>query len=296
MDNKIYSPEVIPDAPFPQSMPTNQAQPQTIQGGITGQQIIQSQPLPLPQNADNVISPRLDTKTKQILAAFTFAPTGALRIGDFRAGRSGEVDIDPNGIIAKDINGDTTFALDGEDGSAVFAGQLASGTLLTGEIVVGNTVIEPAGLRFSAGSIVGNSLQQTNNQSDTDVAGSSFTITNVADVPVLVQITVFAYLSISNPDYPRSGYFASLNLFSITQNSNVMVDMQTPGVPGTFLTGSPFDTQTVRTNAAPVSQSVLLLCNPGANSFKLRYKAVGGGQASIAAYAIDALILGTFNQ
>lgn len=51
---------------------------------------------------------------------------------------SGDIKISPSGIVARNTSGLTTFAIDGETGNATFAGELQSGSLITGQITVGN--------------------------------------------------------------------------------------------------------------------------------------------------------------
>lgn len=87
--------------------------------------------------APHVISDSLNTLSKQILGIFTFGQVGALKIGTYEFGISGEIDISPNGITAKNVNGDTTFAIDGATGNATFLGTLQAGTVIAGD----NTVI-----------------------------------------------------------------------------------------------------------------------------------------------------------
>lgn len=87
--------------------------------------------------ARETISQSLDTETKRIKGAYSFESLGAIKIGEFSQGVSGEVAISPDGIIAKNINGDTTFALDGATGDATFKGTVQSGSLLSGSLTVG---------------------------------------------------------------------------------------------------------------------------------------------------------------
>jgi len=293
--DKVYSPQTIPDQPFPISIPANEMQPQTVGGGmpasgfIATPSTIQTQPLPLQQNADNVISPRLDTKTKQILANFSFAPSGALKIGGLNPGVSGEIDIDSEGIVAKDRNGDTEFALNAEDGSAVFAGELASGTILSGAITVGDTIIDKEGIAFKVGQLFSNTPRTTTNTSYTSVPGSGFTIHVDSGEPVLVFISVFAYIQNHDPNYQQNGYYTSVNLKDITNNFFVMDDISSPGVPATYISGA---TETTRTNSMPGSESVLVLVDPGTHNYELQFEANGGGTAEIDSFNIQIIILG----
>ena len=92
----------------------------TIGGAINSSGIISSAAL----------SNKLDTAAGTILGQFALTGSGALQIGTFSSGASGDIRITPNGITARNSSGTTTFSLDGTTGNAVFAGQLsgASGT------------------------------------------------------------------------------------------------------------------------------------------------------------------------
>ena len=64
--------------------------------------------------------------------------SGALQIGKYESGVSGDLRISPNGIVARNSSGMTTFALDGDTGSAVFMGEIQAGAIITGLVSVGN--------------------------------------------------------------------------------------------------------------------------------------------------------------
>jgi hypothetical protein len=68
--------------------------------------------------ADSAIS----TASSQILGAFTFGASGALQIGTYVNGASGDLRISPTGILGRDVNGDTTFSINGTTGVAVLNG------------------------------------------------------------------------------------------------------------------------------------------------------------------------------
>src|SRR5258705_8961061 len=122
--DKIYTPEVIADLPFP----NQQAQQNVTESGIvTGSAplkpaSIPNQPFPQQMVAQELLSTALNTRTKKIIQEFNFAPSGAIEIGDFKQGESGDVRISPDGVVARNLDGDTTFALDGETGDAFFKG------------------------------------------------------------------------------------------------------------------------------------------------------------------------------
>jgi hypothetical protein len=195
MDNKVYSPIVIADIPFPQAgTPTDQTTSQTSNNQIVTPATIQDQNFPQPMIAREVISTALNTRSKKIIAEFQFTPSGALQIGTLTPGVSGDIRISPSGIVARDQSGNTTFALDGDSGDAVFAGNLQSGTLVTGQmlmgpegsIIIGNaatgqTLIDSQGI-ISATSFPVSSLQESSSQ--------SFVNTSLADIPGQGSITL----------------------------------------------------------------------------------------------------------
>ncbi len=82
------------------------------------------------------ISETLNTKTQQILGTFTFGQVGSIAIGVYENGVSGDIRITPNGITARDINGETTFSIDGTSGDGVFKGTITAGALVTGSVTV----------------------------------------------------------------------------------------------------------------------------------------------------------------
>lgn len=88
--------------------------------------------------AHQVISNSLDSMQRRILGEYTFSVNGAIAIGRYENGISGDIRITPNGIVARNSDGTVTVSIDGTTGDATFAGQLLTGTLITGDIQVGN--------------------------------------------------------------------------------------------------------------------------------------------------------------
>ncbi len=80
------------------------------------------------------IDSNIDTSTKTILSDFTFGVSGALQIGTYENGVSGDIRISPNGIIGRDSSGANTFTIDGTTGSATFTGSI------TGSVITGGTI------------------------------------------------------------------------------------------------------------------------------------------------------------
>lgn len=82
------------------------------------------------------IDDRLDTSAKTILDGFTFGASGALQIGTYEAGVSGDVKISPAGIVGRDKTNKTTFTIDGTTGDASFAGSLSAPTGTLGALTI----------------------------------------------------------------------------------------------------------------------------------------------------------------
>ena len=88
------------------------------------------------------------TATNTILGSFTFGVSGALQIGTYVNGVSGDLKISPTGILGRDSAGATTFSINGTTGVAVLNGLVVGtnvglGTAQTaGNVttIIGNTV------------------------------------------------------------------------------------------------------------------------------------------------------------
>lgn len=151
-ENKIYTAEVIEESAIPGG-DTSDAVASDHGSSSTetySQTTIDEISLPTPKIATELISSKLNTKTRKILGDFSFTPTGSIQIGDYKNGDYGDIRISPNGIVARNTNGDTTFALDGDSGDAVFAGTIQAGTLISGAVAVGdgNILIDGATRRM----------------------------------------------------------------------------------------------------------------------------------------------------
>ena len=137
---KIYEPETIADTPLPsqQDQASYEVSNPGTESGGKSPATIQNQSFPIRLAAVELISSKLNTKTRKIIAEFSFAPSGAIQIGNYQEGETGDVRISPNGIVARDHLGNETLAVDSETGDAVFAGTIQTGTLIAGLVVVGN--------------------------------------------------------------------------------------------------------------------------------------------------------------
>lgn len=135
-DNKVYVPETIADVAFPidgeVTLPaagsTVAASDKPIAPSTTG--LVDR----FPQKfvPPDVRSRSLDTISKRILGDFSFGTLGAISIGAYVSGVSGDVRISPTGILGRNAAGETTFGLDATTGNASFKGTISAGTVIAG--------------------------------------------------------------------------------------------------------------------------------------------------------------------
>ena len=136
MADKILKPEEIQDTPLPNqgvTSPVNNSTPSDIQEPTQ----IKDVNIQTPVIANETISSSLDTLSKRILATFNFAKSGALQIGEYINGVSGDIKISPLGFLARNRRGETTVGIDGETGNAVFKGTVKAGSLISGSLILG---------------------------------------------------------------------------------------------------------------------------------------------------------------
>ncbi len=106
--------------------------------------------------AVETIGSALNTKSKRILAEFQFADSGAIKVGKFAPGVSGDLRISPNGIVARNESGIITFSIDGTTGNAAdIAGDIVdvamiNSGVITKVLVDGTTILMASLLVASA--------------------------------------------------------------------------------------------------------------------------------------------------
>lgn len=136
-DNKVYYPEVIQDTPFPNDEVAID-NPGAEGGDTISPAVTKDQAFPVKRIAQETVSQSLNTRSRRILAEFQFTEMGAIQIGKYQNGISGDLRISPNGLVARNQAGEITVAIDGTTGDATFKGTLQTGTLVSGEVIVGN--------------------------------------------------------------------------------------------------------------------------------------------------------------
>lgn len=138
-NEKVYTPVEVADNPFPQSEPVSTA---TTQGGsaTTGNyQSPQTSSNSFPKKliAHETISSVFNTVSKKVLQAFELVQSGGFQIGKYEDGVSGDMRITPNGLVARDMSGNTTIAVDADTGDVTIKGTLQSGSVISDSIVTG---------------------------------------------------------------------------------------------------------------------------------------------------------------
>lgn len=125
-DDKVYTPEIVAENPFPneEGISNFASSARSSSGEIYSSPTTQIKPFPKKKIAYELLSTALDTKSKRITQPFEFSPSGALQIGTFEEGISGDLRLSPNGLVARDLAGLTTFAIDGTSGDATFRGSV----------------------------------------------------------------------------------------------------------------------------------------------------------------------------
>lgn len=137
-DEKVYTPTIEEDKPFPQETTTTQYSSGGESGDTYTPKEIKENVFPGKKIAFELMAQALNTKSKKILQEFQFAQQGSIQVGSYVDGTSGDIRISPNGITARDTAGETTFNLDGLTGDATFKGTIQAGAVVAGDVVVGN--------------------------------------------------------------------------------------------------------------------------------------------------------------
>ena len=124
MDDKIYTPPIIKEVPFPNEIASQIISNQSGSNGVFTPLTTQEVAFPDKRVAKETINNVFNTKTKKILGELQFTEHGAIQIGKYTEGLNGDIRLSPNGIVARDKAGNTTFLLDGDTGDAAFRGQV----------------------------------------------------------------------------------------------------------------------------------------------------------------------------
>lgn len=155
-EEKTFTPTVIQDIPLPGTEPVansvSAGYSNTTKAGAPSN--ISNAPFKQKAVSQETIASSLNTKSKKIQGEYTFTQQGAIKVGEYQNGVSGEMKLSPAGITAKNKSGNTTFAIDGETGDAVFQGEVRAGDV---------SVVDENGLvslsAFDSDSAVDNSTE-----------------------------------------------------------------------------------------------------------------------------------------
>lgn len=155
--NKVYKPEVIQDTPF---FGSSAASSQKSNGQVFYPDTIPNNSFPQSIIARDIKSVSIDSTARKILGSYSFGRMGAIQIGNYQSGVSGDVRISPSGIVARDSAGNNTFALDATTGDAVFKGTVAAGSVVTGYLEVGGAAgdVNSGTTTISGGKITASSI------------------------------------------------------------------------------------------------------------------------------------------
>lgn len=159
MAEKLYTPEVIEEIPFPNETSQLIGKASSSPKGETYSPVVsKSSTVRAQKIATQLLSTSLNTRSRKILQEFELQQSGGFKIGNYKEGETGEVAITPNGLTAKDVQGLVTFALDALTGDAVFKGIIQAGALISGAVQVGdqNILIDGATKRIIAYDNAGN--------------------------------------------------------------------------------------------------------------------------------------------
>ena len=113
----------------------------------------------------------IDTASSTILDPFTFGASGAIQIGTYVNGVTGDLKLSPSGILARNSAGATTFSINGETGVAVLNGLIVGTNVGIGTAqnsagvttIIGDTVITSFvnALSVVAGSVAAENITGT---------------------------------------------------------------------------------------------------------------------------------------
>lgn len=141
LTGKIYTPEVI-EADWSMLVTDGTTEASSSKGtSVTTSKTAQvfeppvvDKTLPEVIVARQLLSESMDTQRQRILGSYEFTQTGAIQIGTYIDGESGDVRISGTGILGRDENGVTTFSLDATTGDATFLGTVAAGSFIAGSV------------------------------------------------------------------------------------------------------------------------------------------------------------------
>lgn len=133
-NEKVYTPEVVQDTPFPEQGIQLDTLSQPSAGGNFSPTVSKDKSFPRKRVAREVISTILNTKSKKILGNFKLEQSGGFQIGDYKSGVTGDLRLTPDGQVARNKAGIITFAIDADTGDITLLGTLQAGSVIATDI------------------------------------------------------------------------------------------------------------------------------------------------------------------
>ena len=144
--------------------------------------------------ADSAIS----TATGTIITPFTFGVSGALQIGTYSAGVTGDIRISPTGILGRDKDNNTTFSIDATTGVAVLNG------LVVGTNVGLGTAQDSSGVTSIIGSTVTTSFVNALNITAASMSVGGLTAGSITSKAITLAVsegTGDSYIAAGKTDF-----------------------------------------------------------------------------------------------
>lgn len=197
---KVYKPEEIADQPLPNEQDEGTPASSQSQGSeVYTQKVIRDKPIKKKVVAQETISQSINTKSKKITGEYQFTQQGAIKVGEFTEGVSGEIKISPTGLVARNKAGNVTIAIDGETGDVSIIGAFTGGSInINNNFSVdseGNAVANSIALSNNFSSAFTAALNQIfNSSSDNTVTNSTSTFTLERDTLILIVVNATGYV------------------------------------------------------------------------------------------------------
>jgi len=271
-DTKVYTNEVVPEQPFPQADVIDLS---ASSGGgqvVTSPKTNDSQ-FPVKRVASELLSTALNTKAQKIYKDFQLQDTGGIRAGEYIQGVSGEVAMTPNGLTAKNQDGETTVGIDATTGDAFFKGEVRARDFV---------ISDQFGLKsignFESNFYADDSSISTTSSSFADVSGSSLSFSLDRETNVLISF------------YSLVNTFGSLANFTYRTDVCVAID----GVEQSPFAGAGWWSTTALAFAKQdtVSGTRIYRIAEGEHTIKLRWRTTSADGAEMYTRNINYVILG----
>lgn len=285
-NEKVYTPETISEnsLPLEDSIVSLEVSESGSENSGYSQGSIQNQPVPTKKVATELLSSVLNTKTRKIIGEFQFTPSGAIKIGNYQEGESGEIRITPDGILGLDVYGNTTFAIDSSDGSAVFKGEIRADDFVISD---NNGILSLS--NFRNGTVSAASEQLITSTSFTDLDSMSL-VTPEFSRPVVALILFTCQQRV----IPSSGssYSASVNFSLFIDGVEIPQTYMTKYAEGDPAISWAHDGQAWLTTTCHFLEDL----SAGSHLLKIRWKMIqytGTGKGAAYARSLSFAVLGS---